>query len=313
MIEILVVVLPVFAVIGAGYAATRLGYFSAGTIDGLMLFAQGFAIPFLLFAAVARIDLGAVFAPGMMVSFYAGATITFVLGAAGARALFGRRPGEAVSIGFSALFSNSVLLGLPITARAFGEEALAPNYALIAIHAPYCYLLGITAMELLRADGRGVAETAQAVLKAMFRNALMIGIAAGLAVNLSGVSLPAPLWDAVDLIARAALPAALIGLGGVLTRYAFRASLGETGMTIALSLIVHPAITFGLGTAVFGLDQGFLNSAVLTAAMAPGINSFLFAAMYRRAEGVAASTVLAATAVSVLTVPVWLLILRGGG
>ncbi|MEM9049377.1 MAG: AEC family transporter [Pseudomonadota bacterium] len=310
MIEILIVVLPVFAVIAAGYAATRAGYFSAATIDGLMLFAQGFAIPCMLFAAVARIDLGAVFAPGMMIAYYAGATVSFGLGMLGARTLFRRRPGEAVAIGFSALFSNSVLLGLPITARAFGEDALAPNYAIIAVHAPYCYLLGITVMEALRADGRGAAETTRAVLRAMFRNALMIGIAAGLAVNLSGLTLPAPVWDAVDLVARAALPAALFGLGGVLTRYSFRASLGETGMTIGLSLVVHPAITFVLGALVFGLGAGFLNSAVLTAAMAPGINSFLFASMYRRAEGVAAATVLAATAVSVLTVPVWLLILR---
>ncbi|GIX12825.1 MAG: malonate transporter [Paracoccaceae bacterium] len=311
MIEILVVVLPVFLVIGAGYAAVRSGLFAASGVDGLMSFTQNFAIPCLLFAAVARLDLGRVFAPGLLVAFYAGATISFLLGILGARLIFRRRPGEAVAIGFSALFSNSVLLGLPITARAFGEGALAPNYAIIALHAPFCYALGITVMEISRADGRRAVDTARVVLRAMFRNALMIGIALGLAVNLAGFGLPQPVWDAVDLMARASLPAALFGLGGVLSRYSFRASLGETAMSSALSLIVHPAITWTLAVPVLHLPQGFVNSAVLTAAMAPGVNTFLFASMYRRAEGVAAATVLGATALSVLTVPVWLLILRG--
>lgn len=310
MIEILTVVLPVFLVIGAGYAATRAGLFPASAVDGLMSFTQSYAIPCLIFAAIVRLDLDAAFEWPLLLAFYAGATSTFLLGMLGARTIFGRRPGEAVAIGFAALFSNSVLLGLPITERAFGTEALAPNYAIIALHAPYCYLLGITVMEISRADGRGAAATARTVARAMFRNALMIGIALGVLVNLSGARLPGPVMDAVDLMTRAALPAALFGLGGVLTRYAFRAGLGETAMIALLALILHPAITLGLGLAL-DLPQGFLNSAVLTAAMAPGINSFLFASMYGRAEGVAASAVLGSTALSVLTVPVWLLILRG--
>ena len=52
-----------------------------------------------------------------------------------------------------------------------------------------------------------------------------------------------------------------------------------------------------------------LRSAVLTAAMAPGINSYVFANMYGRARRVAASSVLIATSVSVGTIWVWLHIL----
>lgn len=310
MLDILVTVIPVFLVMGAGTLAVRAGLFAASAVDGLMSFTQGFAIPCLLFAAVARLDLAANFDAGLLVAFYAAATVTFALGTLGARFVFGRRPGEAVAIGFGSLFSNSVLLGLPITERAFGTEALAPNFAIVAMHAPFCYALGITVMEIARADGAGPLATARTILRAMFRNALMIGIACGLAVNLAGQGLPEPVWAAVDMMARAALPAALFGLGGLLTRYRLRDSLGEAGMTSALSLVVHPALTLGLGLA-FGLPQGFLNSAVMTAAMAPGVNTYLFAAMYRRAEGAAASTVLLATGLSVLSASVWLWVLRG--
>jgi malonate transporter and related proteins len=309
ILELLVVVLPVFLVIGAGYAATRAGLFRPSAVDGLMVFTQNFAIPCLLFRGVATLDLGAVFDPRLLVSFYTGAVVCFILGTLGARRLFGRRPGEAVAIGFGALFSNSVLLGLPIIERAYADGVLAPTFAIIAIHAPFCYLVGITAMEFARADGRGLAGTARAVGNAMFRNALMIGIALGFVVNVVGIALPEPVWGAVNMMAAAALPAALFGLGGVLTRYALRASLAEASMIASLSLLVHPAIALVLAAGVFALPPDFVRAAVVTASMAPGVNAYVFASLYSRGQAQAASVVLLGTAVCVVTASAWLALL----
>ncbi|WP_118137925.1 AEC family transporter [Oceanicella sp. SM1341] len=310
MLDILITVIPVFLVIGAGYLAVRLRVFPQSAVDGLMSFTQGFAVPCLLFVAVAKLDLAEMFDPGLLISFYTGATVAFGIGIAGALYLFRRRPGEAVAVAFGALFSNSTLLGLPIMSRAFGESALAPNFAIISIHAPFCYLLGITAMEMARADGRGALETARAVLRAMFRNALMIGLFLGIATNLSGLPLPEPVWAAIEMVAGSALPAALFGLGGILTRYALRDSIGEAAMISGLSLLVHPTIAWFLGTQVFDLPQGFVNSLVMTAAMAPGVNAYVFANLYDRGKGAAASAVLLATGLSVITASGWLYLLR---
>lgn len=305
------VVLPVFLVIGAGYGAAKAGLFTPSAVDGLMIYAQTFAVPCILFRGIADLDLGATFDPRLMISFYAGAVICFGLGIAGARLIFRRRPGEAVAIGFGALFSNSLLLGIPIMERAYGTESLAPNFAIIAVHAPFCYLLGITAMELVRADGRGLAGTARAIGRAMFRNALMIGLLIGFLVNVSGFALPEPVRMGVDMMADSALPAALFGLGGVLTRYGMRAQIGEAGFIAALSLLLHPAIAYVLAAHVFALPTGFVRSAVVTAAMAPGVNAYVFANLYARGQAQAASVVLLATGLSVLTVSAWLSLLGG--
>ncbi|CAN5795824.1 AEC family transporter [soil metagenome] len=307
------IVMPVFLLIGAGYAAVRFKVFKSSGVDGLMVFTQNFAVPCLLFRGVADLDLAAAFDPRLLVSFFAGAALCFGLGILGARRLFRRRPGEAVAIGFGALFSNAVLIGLPIMERAYGAASLAPNFAIIALHAPFCYLVGITAMEFARADGRSLAGTARAVAGAMFRNALMIGIALGFAVNLGGVALPGAVRAGVDMLAATALPAALFGLGGILTRYALRASLGEAGMVAVLSLVLHPAITYGLARGVFALPADLVRSAVITAAMAPGVNVYVFASLYSRGQAQAASVVLLATAASVLTVAGWLALLGGLG
>ena len=309
MFALLQVVIPVFLVTAAGYACLRLGYFQDSHVDGLNRYTQNFAIPVLLFNATRQLDLTVVFDPALLLAFYAGNTAAFVLGILGARLIFKRRPGEAVAIGFGALFSNSVILGIPIVERAFGPEALAASFAVIAIHAPYCYFLGITVMEVSRADGRNALETARTVIRAMLKNALMNGIQMGFAVNLSCIPLPPTFVDATELIVASALPSALFALGGVLTRYSLRRSVGEAVMTSALSLVVHPTITFVLAYHVLDLPVIFVKGIVLTAAMAPGINTYIFATLYSRAEGAAASTVLLATAMSVISVSVWLAIL----
>ena len=77
MSALLDVILPVFIVIGFGYAAARSGLFGEAAIDGIMRFAQTFALPVLLFRSISGLDLAAAFQPGLMISFYVGAFCGF--------------------------------------------------------------------------------------------------------------------------------------------------------------------------------------------------------------------------------------------
>jgi predicted permease len=302
------VTLPVFLVISFGYAAVRLRLFSDAAVDGLMVFTQQFAIPCLLFRAISTLDLAQTFDWRLLISFYSGASAGFFAGLFGARFLFGRPWPDSVAIGFCGLFSNSLLLGLPITERAYGSGALAPNYAIIALHSPFCYILGISAMEIARHGGGGILSMARNIFVSVFRNALVIGIALGFAFNLSGTEVPAVAAEALDLMSKAALPAALFGLGGVLVRYRPEGDLMTVLFVCAVSLVLHPLVTWVLGQEL-GLGTGAFRSAVLTAAMAPGVNAYIFANMYGVGKRVAATSVLVATGLSILTVSVWLTVL----
>ncbi|HSG54148.1 MAG TPA: AEC family transporter, partial [Paracoccaceae bacterium] len=283
-------------------------WFSQAGVDGLMSFTQKFAIPCLLFTAISRLDLGQSFDWRLLLSFYVGASSGFALGLFGARLIFGRTWEDAVAIGFCCLFSNSLLLGLPITERAYGPDALEANYAIVAVHAPFCYTLGIAAMEIARAKGGGVLSTSRRIVQSVFKNALVIGISLGLIVNLGGITVPGTVADAVGLMARAALPAALFGLGGVLYRYRPEGDMRTIAFVCCITLILHPSIVWLLGSA-FDLPQNAFRSAVLTSSMAPGVNAYVFSNMYGRAKRVAASSVLMATAGSLFTVWIWLMIL----
>ena len=75
-----------------------------------------------------------------------------------------------------------------------------------------------------------------------------------------------------------------------------------------MSLALHPAVVWLAGSAA-GLTDAQFRSAVLTAAMAPGVNAYVFANMFGVAIRVAASSVLLATALSIGTVWIWLSVL----
>lgn len=275
-----------------------------------MRFAQTFAVPVLLFQSITQMDLSADFSVTLLGSFYIGAFTSFAAGWSGARWLFGRSPEDCVAIGFASLFSNSLLLGIPITERAYGPEALTGNYAIIALHSPLLYTFGITVMEFTRARGQrlSVGRVALRALTGVLSTPLVIGILAGFAVNLlmqAGLVLPEGFWAAVGMMAHAALPVALFGLGGVLAQYRPAGDAGVIAMACACALLIHPAVTYGLGS-VSGVDAAGMRSAVITAAMPPGVNAYLFASMYGSAQRVAASTVLLATILSMLSVLIWL-------
>jgi len=307
-LDIFLVILPVFLVIGSGALASRFGPFTHDFVEGLTLFAQSIAIPCLLFRTMAQIDLAQSFDTGLVVSFYLAAAVCFLLGIVSGRFVFGSDPGRSVALGFSSMYTNALLLGLPITAVAFGPAATANNFAIIAFQAPICYLIGVTAMEIANSGERGLLQTAATTVLRILRQPHIFSLIAGLAVNLLGLPLPGFVSGPLDMLGDAALPVALFGLGGILTRYSLRGSWKETALVLAIALLVNPALTLLFGY-WFHLSQAALNSAVITAAMAPGVNTYMFANIYRTARDVTASAMVAGTAISVLTVPVWVLIL----
>lgn len=306
MIEIFITVLPVFLIIAAGYVAMWKELFTPDAVDTLAKFAQKFAIPCLLFLAVARLDLNAYFNLKLLSSYYLPAVFIFVIGAVVGYLMFKRTPAQSVAVGFTALFSNMVLLGLPIMERVYGTEALSTNYALASVHVLFCYVIGITCMEVLRADGQGSAVIVKTIVSAIFHNALAVALLTGFALNLSGIALPETVAVALDMMARSALPVALFALGGVLHRYKMTSNLPEVAAVAILKLILFPALVYLMATYVFELPTGVRNSLVVVAAMPPGINAYIFANMYNRAQQTAATSVVICTAISIVTISGWL-------
>ena len=309
MLQVLQIVLPVFLVIGIGYFSAHFKFFSVQQASALMRFATQFAIPCLLFNALVNLDLAKEFRPEILIPFYIGAFASFALVWLGAGVFFKHSPGARVSICFAGLFSNLVLIGLSIIELAYGVASTKTAIAIIAMHAPFCYILGITSMEFSRAGGLGLKATLKAVGKQVFSNTLMLGIMLGFIANLTELSIPAPITASLTMIASAALPVALFSLGALLVSYKISSGLGEVGMVSVSKLILHPVIAYVIGSFIFNLPPEVLKPLVIMAAMPPGMNVYIFADLYDRAKGIAASSVLVSTILSVFTISIWLVIL----
>jgi predicted permease len=130
----------------------------------------------------------------------------------------------------------------------------------------------------------------------------------GFVVNLAGLTTPAPVYAAVNMLADAAVPVGLFAVGGVLTQYRLEGDGRLIAMICGITLLLHPSLMWLLGRAA-DLPSSAFRSAVITAAVAPGVNTYVFANIYGRAKRVAASSVLVTTVGCILTVWFWLSIL----
>lgn len=303
---LLEIVVPVFLLICAGYFSVRSGYLKGDIMDALVRFQVTVAVPVLLFNAMYRTDLATALNLHAMIGFFGSGTLAFFATILLSRMIWKRRPGEAVAVGFCAFFPNAVMLGIPISERAFGETTMAAVFGIIAFHSMYNWFMGFVTMEAVRRDSETVWAGCRKAFVTTFQNPLMIGLMLGMAANLVSLPIPQMGQDALDMMAGAALPVALFALGGILTRYSIKAEIGEALMVSVFSLLIHPAAAWVITALVFDLPTPYVHATVIIAAMPTGINSYIFATVYNRAIGTAASTVIIATVLSLGTITGWL-------
>ena len=302
------IIVPVFIIIALGYSATLLKFLEISEIQILTKFAQNIALPCLLFINLYKLDLNSVFSLNLLLTFYLSASISFVIGILIGYYFFLKNLANSIPIGFCCLFSNSLLLGLPITELALGTEALESNFIIVAFHAPFCYLLGISAMEISINGNKNLLIACKKILKSILSNALTVGIILGFLFNVSHIPIPYFLTDALNLLAKAGIPIALFALGGILTQYKEKLinSLPQSIMIACISLFIQPLLTVYFGKNIFTISEEELKSAVITAAMAPGVNAFIFSNMYKRSIEIAASSVILCTAISIFSSAFWI-------
>lgn len=161
-------------------------------------------------------------------------------------------------------------------------------------------------METVHANGNGIKKIVNSVFKAIFRNTLALGLILGFVFNFTGFGLPEAFSVALEMMARSALPVALFALGGVLYRYEIKSNLPEVGAVAIIKLFIFPILVYLMATYIFDLHTSIRNSAVLIAAMPPGINTYIFASMYNKAQQTAATSIVICTGLSIFTITAWL-------
>jgi malonate transporter len=311
MLSPLLVVLPIFALIFAGWLVRRLGVLGPHATTELNRSVIYLALPALLFDIIAHARFADVWQPGFVAAFGLSAGLIFAL----TLAMRLRRPrhlADAVIDGLNAGYANVGFVGFPLTLVALGRDALAPT--LIATIITVCVLFGI-AIVLIEIGVQTETRRRRLVAKvvtSLLRNPLLVAPGLGALVPLSGLAVPAPVESFVKLLGGAASPCALVALGLFLAaeRTETMGDFRGTALLVGLKLVLQPMVAWVLAAVVFQLSPLLTHAAVLLAALPTGTGPFMLAEFYRREAGVTSRVVLASTVVSVLTVTGYLGVAR---
>lgn len=302
MYTLIGIVLPVFLLIGLGLGARRFGLVGDRTGDGLSDFVFVLAVPCLLFRTLARAEIPQAQPWGYWIAYFAGAAIVWVVAMLACSRVFGRSGPAAVACGFASAQSNTVLVGIPIILKAFGDAGAVPLALLLAVHLPVM-MLAATVL----AEGRQTSLLT--IGRKLITHPIIVGILLGSAARPIVDVIPAPVWVVVDGLAGAAVPAALVTLGIALHRYGLESGIALPLTLSTLKLIVHPLIVFVLAIHVFSMPSAWAGVAVLFAACPCGINAYLFAERYKAGMAETSAAIALSTQLSVFTMILWLAVL----
>ena len=231
MLSIFITVLPVFLIIAAGYAAMWQKLLSNDAVDALAKFAQKFAIPCLLFLAVAQLDLETYFNIPLFATYYLPRRIH----------IHHRRPHGIPDVSTHPWPSCRRWLHHFV----FQHGSLGPPHHGTRIwHASTFHqlCLGVGSCVVLLYNrhhmyGRFYVQAVMALSQSSRQSQTPFStthwhwpLIMGFAFNFSGIAMPTTLEAALEMMARSALPVALFALGGVLHRYKLTSNLPEVAM-----------------------------------------------------------------------------------
>jgi len=297
--------LPVFLIIALGAVLTKTRWLDPAFLQGLNRFAYWIALPCLLFESVGRAR-EITDRPLRLFLVLLAATLTAGLVAwIAARAL--RLPRAAIGTFVQGAFrGNLALMALPVTIIACGEDVV-PVVALAI--APLMILYNVFAAAVLLASQDGADRTSKrAFVRQLLLHPLVLAILAGLITAETGLPVPAFLHAAIGTVGNMAVPVALLGIGGTLVLSPVHSHAVPATTAALIKVGVTPLAGLALARSLhFSAEDVRLIGIALASPTAAA--SFVMAAQMKGDAGLASSTVVVSTLLSVVSFGVVLAVL----
>jgi hypothetical protein len=294
------VILPLFAIMAAGYLAARLKLLPNTTSEVLSRFVFVIALPALIFTSLSRISVTEFFNWQYIGALGGGMLAMFAIGMLVARRLFAGGLTASALHGMTAMYSSTAYIGLPLILTVFGDAARVPGIIGAIITGLVFSPLVIVLAEIDR--GRGGKAHFTAPLLAVMSRPPMIAVMLGLAVSASGLAIPTPVSTFFSILGGAFVPCSLFAAGSFIAGCSIRGASGEIGWLVCAKLLLHPLITWWLAFYVFELDRLFATVAVLQAALPSGVPVFVMAQHYRTFVSRSSAAIAISTALSLVTI-----------
>ena len=302
MASVLEITLPVFALVASGWLAARRRLLTPEAADGINAFVFWFALPAMLFRAVASQPVSRIADTRFLLAWLVAALALFW----GARALsrLGTRDrAQRTGHAFTVAHGNIGYLGLPLIAQIGDPQRLPGMVMAILVDILVVIVMSIVLFELARSGrdaGAPLGARLRAALGGLLRTPLILGIASGLVASVAGLRLPSAADAFVGLLAQAAGPCALFAIGASLGASTVRVDRTVASM-VAAKLVAHPAL-FAAFAWAFGVDPALAAVGILAAALPSASNTFILSQRYGVDVAPISAAIVAGTAAAALTV-----------
>lgn len=240
----------------------------------------------------------------LLIAYFGSCLIVFLVGRALARTRFALDGVGQSVFAMGGVFSNNILLGVPLAEAAFGPAAL-PSVALVTVfNSLTLWTLVSVSVEWARHGSfspKGLGKTALSVLT----NPIVAAIMCGTLFGYSGLQLPAWLAWTLTWLGRPAGPVALLVLGMGLASYGLGQDIRQSITISALKLGLQPLVVWCLAAAL-GVPVLELKVVVLLASLSVGANVYLMATQFETAQAAIAGSLVVSTFLAAFTTPLLL-------
>ncbi len=204
--------------------------------------------------------------------------------------------------------SNSVLFAIPLAGSVLGEDASIKSSIIVAFLVPMYNIVSVMILEYYR--GGKVKPTV--IVKNILKNPLIMGAIAGAIFNLLPVTMPESLAHPITQLSNLATPMALFVLGGTLKFSDLRKNAVPVAVGVFIKLIIVPAIV-AYAMAVLKYEPSELFAVFCMFATPVAAASFPMGQSMGADADLAGEYVVVGTLLSIVTIFVWILVLKNFG
>jgi len=292
----------------AGYTLSRWGRWPPAVSEALTRFTFSVAIPAFLFRLMMDFQSLPPVDARLLIAYFGGSLVLFAVSRVVASRAFAMDGVSQTIFAMGTIFSNNVLLGIPLAKIILGDASLPSVSLVVVFNSLVLWTLVTVSVEWSRAGEvtiGGVAKTARGVVL----NPVVSSVLLGIAFSYTGLAMPRVITDTLGLMSTAAVPMSLIVLGMGLAEYGIGKGIAPSIALSLLKLVAAPLAVYAIARAL-DLPAIETQAVVMLASLPVGANVYIMARQFDALQAPVATSLVLTTALSAITTPLLLVALR---
>src|SRR5215470_14428236 len=277
MVDILNLALPYFGLIFIGFACGKAKALPESGLAWMNFFLLYASLPALLFGIMSKTPFEELNNPPFLIATTLSTVSAFMLAM-----LIGRLMGElslreTTLAGLSGAYGNIGYMGPGLALAVLGAKAAAPTALIFCCDSIFLFTIVPLLIEISDRDHPSLLHALGVVMRQIVLNPLIMSACAGALAAALHIHIPVAIDNTLLFLQNAAAPTALFVLGVTVALRPFDRVPWEVPGVIAVKLLVHPLVAFGLMLLFGPFAQPWAATAVLMASLPPALNVFVIA------------------------------------